>query len=215
MLGPDHPLTRAESQERVLRAQFLVTVVFGAAAALLSPLLGPAALRLSFGAAAVAAALALASFAAHMRLRGRAFELIASGREDLPLQVVECERSRLRDRRYRRKLASTIDVITLQTDSRAWFSPIYADHASVIEARTELTQPLDAAGSLVGEELDVARPADAATGSQRVRDVQSRIVAFADRCGDAALGGVAVRRRVGRLREDCDRGAVAGCSESG
>ena len=140
MLGPDHPLTRAESQERMLRAQFLVTVFFGAAAALLSPLLGHAALRLSLGAAAVAAALALASFAAHMRLRGRAFELIASGREDLPLQVVECERSRLRDRRYRRKLASTIDVITLQTDSRAWFSPIYADHASVIEARTELRE---------------------------------------------------------------------------
>jgi hypothetical protein len=140
VLGPDHPLTRAESQERMLRAQFLVTVVFGAAAALLSPLLGSPALQLSLGATAVAAALAVASFAAHMRLRARAFELIASGREDLPLQVVECERSRLRDRGYRRKLASTIDVITLQTDSRAWFSPIYADHASVVEARVELRE---------------------------------------------------------------------------
>ena len=34
LLGPDHPLARAESQARTLRAQFVVTVVFGLAAGL-------------------------------------------------------------------------------------------------------------------------------------------------------------------------------------
>jgi hypothetical protein len=140
MLGPDHPLVRAESQERTLRAQFAVTVVFGVVAALASPFLGSAALRLSVGACVVAGLFALAAFVAHTRLRGRAFELIASGREELPVQAVESERSRLRDRRYRRKLARTIDVITVQTRGRDWWSPVVADQASVRGAQAELRE---------------------------------------------------------------------------
>src|SRR6476661_2238445 len=114
LLGPDHPLARAESQERTFRAQFLVTVVFGLVAALVSPLLGSAALRLSIGAAAVSSLFLLGTFVARLRQRERAFELIESGREELPLEAVESERSRLRDRSYRRKLARTLHVITLQ-----------------------------------------------------------------------------------------------------
>jgi hypothetical protein len=141
MLGRDHPLARAESQERTLRAQFAVTVVFGAAAAVLAPLLGPAALRLSLGATVVAAVFAAAAFAAHLRLRDRAFELIISGREDLPVAAVESERSRLRDRRYRRKIARTLDVITVQHEARRdWWSPIAGHHGAVSASRNELRE---------------------------------------------------------------------------
>jgi hypothetical protein len=140
LLGDDHPLARAESQERLLRAQFAVTVVFGILAAVLVPLLGRAALRLSLGATFVAALFALAAFMAHLRLRERAFELIASGREDLPLPAVECERSRLRDRRYRRRIAHTLDTITLQPETHEWWSPIYADHDAVRASQKELRE---------------------------------------------------------------------------
>jgi hypothetical protein len=140
LLGRDHPLARAESQERTLRAQFAVTVVFGLIAGVLSPLLGQPALRLSMGAAAVAALFLSAAYVARIRLRGRAFELIASGREELPVEAIASERSRLRDRRYRHKLARTLQVITLQPYTREWWSPIYADRASVVAARSELLE---------------------------------------------------------------------------
>ena len=85
MLGADHPLVRAESQERTLRAQFAVTVVFGFVAAL-----ALAAARRG-RAAAVGRRERRRRRASRwprssltLRLRERAFELIASGREELP-----------------------------------------------------------------------------------------------------------------------------------
>jgi hypothetical protein len=140
LLGPEHPLTRAESQLRTLRAQLAVTAVFGLLAATLSPLLGPAALRLSFGAVVVSALFVAAVLVARSRVRERAFELIACGREELPLPVVASERSRLCDHRTRRRLASTIDVITLQPATREWWAPVYADHAAVRDAEHELRE---------------------------------------------------------------------------
>jgi hypothetical protein len=140
LLGPEHPLSRAEACERMLRAQFAVTIVFGIAAAALSPFLGRPALHLSVGAAAVAGALIVAAGVARLRLRARAFELIASGSEELPLEAIECERSRLRDRGYRRKLASTLTVITMQPDTRDWWTPVTGDHESVRGARAELLE---------------------------------------------------------------------------
>jgi hypothetical protein len=140
LLGPHHPLARAESQERTFRAQFLVTVVFGLVAAFASPFLGSPALRLSIGAAAVSSLFLLGAFVARLRQRERAFELIESGREELPLEAVESERSRLRDRGYRRKLARTLQVITLQPSSRERWTPIYADQESVRGAQGELLE---------------------------------------------------------------------------
>ncbi|HEY3612383.1 MAG TPA: hypothetical protein VGK92_01685 [Gaiellales bacterium] len=140
MLGDDHPLARAESRERMLRAQFAVTVVFGFAAAALVPFLGRASLRLSVGASVVAAAFAFGAYLAHLRLRDRAFELIASGREDLPLPAVECERERLRERRYRLQIARTLDVITLQQHTRDWWSPLYANQEAVRASQGELRE---------------------------------------------------------------------------
>jgi hypothetical protein len=140
LLGPDHPLARAESAERTLRAQFAVTVVFGLVAALASPALGATAWQLSVGASAVAALFLVAAFVARLRLRARAFELIASGREELPVEAIAHERSRLRDHRYRRRLARTLQVITLQPETREFWTPIAADRASVEAARGELLE---------------------------------------------------------------------------
>ena len=50
LLGPAHPLVRAESRLRTLRAQLAVTGVLGVVTLALSPLLGAPALRLAMGA---------------------------------------------------------------------------------------------------------------------------------------------------------------------
>lgn len=140
LLGPDHPLALAEARERMLRAQFLVTALFGLLMAAVAPWLGAPALQLSLGSAAVAACLLLAAWIARLRARARAFELIAVGREDLPLETVASERSRLRDRRYRRKLASTLEGIRRQPDSRDWWTPVAGDHDAVRATQDELRE---------------------------------------------------------------------------
>jgi hypothetical protein len=140
LLGPDHPLARAESRQRLLLGQFAVTVVLGLAAAALSPVLGPAAVRLAVGAGLLAGLLVAALLILRTSLRERALELIVNGREDLPLSVVRHESSRLRDCRYRRSLARTLEVITLQPETREWWAPVYADQVSVRHSRAELEE---------------------------------------------------------------------------
>ena len=44
------------------------------------------------------------------------------------------------DSRNRRRLARTLDVITVQPASREWWSPVYADHAAVRGAQDELRE---------------------------------------------------------------------------
>src|SRR4029077_20955349 len=95
LLGPDPPLTRADGRLRTLRAQLAVTAVLGVGMLALSPLLGSPALHLAIGAGAVAGVLLGAVLLARAGLREQALELIASGREDVPIPVVESERSRL------------------------------------------------------------------------------------------------------------------------
>ena len=102
-------------------------------------MLGPAALRPPWRAAVSAFFLAAAFVARAAPARG-AFELIASGREELPLEAIASERSRLRDRRYRRRLARTLQVITLQTERASGGRPICADRDSVRAARAELLE---------------------------------------------------------------------------
>jgi hypothetical protein len=140
LLGPDHPLVRAESRMRTLCVQLAVTLLLGVAMLGLSPLLGAAALRLTLGAAALSAVLLGAILYVRSSLREHALELIVSGREELPLAAVESERSRLSDRRYRRSLARTLDVIRAEPDSYEWWSPVYADRNAVHAARDELTE---------------------------------------------------------------------------
>lgn len=140
LLGPAHPLARADSRLRTLRAQLAVTTVLGVVSLAASVLLGSPALRLAIGAGAVSALLAAAVLIARASLRERALELIASGREELPLPAVESERVRLSDRRYRRRLARTLDVIRADPGPREWWSPISANREAVHGAQAELTE---------------------------------------------------------------------------
>jgi hypothetical protein len=141
LLGPDHPLARADSRLRLLRSQLAVTVVLAAVSVLASTLLGAQALRVAVGAAVVSLALAGCVLLARASLRERAFELIAGGREELPLPAVESERERLSDRGYRRRLARTLDVITSEPDPRRdWWTPLAANRDAVHGAQPELAE---------------------------------------------------------------------------
>jgi hypothetical protein len=140
LLGPDHPLARADSRLRTLRAQLAVTVVLGLVSLLAWPLLGSSALHLALGAEAVSTVLGGAVLLARASVRERALELIASGREELPLPAVESERDRLSDRRYRRRLARTLDVISADPGPREWWAPIAANREAVHAARAELSE---------------------------------------------------------------------------
>jgi hypothetical protein len=140
LLGPEHPLVRAESRMRTVRAQLAATGVLGVVTLALSPLLGAPALHLAIGAGALSAVLVGAIVLTRSSLREHALELIVCGREELPLPVVESERSRLSDRRYRRSLARTLDVIGADPEPHEWWSPVYADREAVQGARDELTE---------------------------------------------------------------------------
>ena len=140
LLGPEHPLARADSRLRTLRAQLAVTVALGFVSLVASLLLGSNALHLALGAGAVSAVLAGAMTMARASVRERALELIASGREELPLPAVESERDRLSDRRYRRRLARTLDVISADPGPREWWAPIAANREAVHASHAELSE---------------------------------------------------------------------------
>jgi hypothetical protein len=140
LLGPEHPLARADSRLRTLRAQLAVTVILGLVCLAASRLLGSPALHLALGAGVVSVGLLIAVLLARASVRERALELIASGREELPLPVVESERHRLSDRGYRRRLARTLDAIIADPDPRDWWSPVYADREAVHGAHAELRE---------------------------------------------------------------------------
>jgi hypothetical protein len=165
VLGPDHPLTRADGRLRTLRAQLAVTAVLGVGMLALSPLLGSPALHLAIGAGAVAAVLLGAVLLARAGLREQALELIASGREDVPIPVVESERCRLSDRAYRRSLARTLDVIRAEPSPKEWWSPVYADRDAVHAADDELIEV-----SRLLRELPTVRARGVALVTRLIRD---------------------------------------------
>lgn len=187
LLGPEHPLTRADSRLSMLRAQLAVAAVLGIVALALSPLLGPPALHLALGAGAISALLAVGVLVARSGVREQALELIASGREELPLPVVENERSRLSDRGYRRSLARTLDVIRAEPSPREWWSPVYADREAVHAARAEL---IEIARLL--RELPTVRARGVALVTRLVRDGATSPLY----CGPAPR----LREELGRIR---------------
>jgi hypothetical protein len=165
LLGPEHPLARAESRLRTLRAQLAVTVALGVASLLASLVLGSYALHLALGSAALSAVLAGAALMARASLRERALELIANGREELPLPAVESERERLSDRRYRRRLARTLDAISADPGPREWWAPITANREAVHAARDELGEI-----ARLLRELPIVRARGVALATRLVRD---------------------------------------------
>jgi hypothetical protein len=166
VLGADHPLARADSRLRMLRSQLAVTAVLGVVSVVASTMLGPQALHLAVGAAAVSLVLVAAVLLARASLRERALELIASGREDLPLPAVASERERLSDRRYRRRLARTLDVIrSAEPAAWEWWTPIAGNRDAVLGSNAELAEI-----ARLLRELPIVRARGVALVTRLVRD---------------------------------------------
>lgn len=109
VLGADHPLVRVQDALRAVVCQSLATTCVLAAG--LIALAGGAVWARGIALSAGLVLLALGAVVALLRQRRRdqALALIAAGREDLPVEAVERERSRLLDRRTRSRLAASFD----------------------------------------------------------------------------------------------------------
>jgi hypothetical protein len=115
VLGHEHPLARAEERLRRLRLQLAAvgTLLAGSAVALLVELRDTRALLLA--AAVVLVWLGLALLATSASRRDRALDLIAEGRDALPLDAVRRQRARLMNPRRARALARSLDHIRLES----------------------------------------------------------------------------------------------------
>lgn len=142
-LGERHPLVIVEGRLRAIGVNLITAVGTGLAAlALVSlGLLGERiASATELASAIVAAALALAFLVMRGRRRELARELIAAGRDDLPIPAVRDERCRLESRRQSLQLAGALDRIVERAESRArpWVPAGYADARSVRASRNDL-----------------------------------------------------------------------------
>jgi hypothetical protein len=114
VLGADHPLTRAIDAARRIRRQCLVVcaVLVGGVIDLAEGTAWAAALVLSAGIVLLAQAITAAVLEAHKR--DRALDLIAEGRETVPIAAVQRSRRRLRAARTQRQMARTIEGMLQQ-----------------------------------------------------------------------------------------------------
>ena len=121
-LGPDHPLARALELQAVLTRDLI-------AVAALSILLAAAtaAALIAWPAAVIGGALTLVlgvcALLAHQTVRERAFDLIAEGREGVPVGVVRRERDRLLEACYRQMLARSLERLRAAAERPAPWSP--------------------------------------------------------------------------------------------
>jgi hypothetical protein len=111
VLGPEHPLVRAQDALKAVAYQSLVITCVLAAS--LIALAGGAvwAPWIAGSAGLVLLALGVAAALLRQRRADHVFALIAGGREELPVEAVERERSRLLDRRTRSRLAASFDSL--------------------------------------------------------------------------------------------------------
>ena len=111
VLGHEHPLARAEQRMRKVRRQLVavVALLVGAAVVLLVRLGDTRGLLLAAG--LVLAWLGISFVTASASRRDRALDLIAEGRDALPLDAVRRQRQRLLNPRHARDLARSLDHI--------------------------------------------------------------------------------------------------------
>jgi hypothetical protein len=127
LLGPGHPLGRAIATTRLLVEQSLVVLslaIASLAAAVAGVPGGPAAIA---ACVVVQTGLASALFVAAATRRERVLDLIAEGRDRLPLAAVQRERERLLDARHRiapRRLARR--AAPRRAAPAAYRPPLYA-----------------------------------------------------------------------------------------
>lgn len=142
-LGEGHPLIAAEGRARTIAANLATAIGAGVAASTLGAIgvLHPRLARASeIASAVVAVLLVIALPLVRSRSREIARDLIASGREDLPVSAVRDERRRLLRRRSRMQLAGTLERIVERAEmrSRAWAHASYADVPSVLATRNDI-----------------------------------------------------------------------------
>jgi hypothetical protein len=116
LLGREHPLARAEERMRWLRRQFAAVALLLAGSAVALGLHAAELRTLLFTAAAAQALLVACLVSTAGTRRERALELIAEGRDTLPIASVRRERARLTDPRRRAALARSLD--RLRADAR-------------------------------------------------------------------------------------------------
>jgi hypothetical protein len=142
LLGHGDPLTRAEERMPWLRRQ-AVAVAGLLAASALAVVAGADVRGALVAGALVLAALVGALLSTIGTMRERARQLIAEGREGLPLDAVRRQRARLANPRYAAGLARSIDRLRADARrpgrSRAFVRPLYAP-AVVREVDAELEE---------------------------------------------------------------------------
>ena len=144
VVGPEHPLAKAEARVRTLRGQAAaVGAVIGASA--VGALAGVAQLVAVVASAAMVQVLLLVLLAAATATRrDRAVELIAGGRSSLPLEVVRRERARLTDPRRVRALASSLDTLRRDADRCPWRAPSIYVPSTIMAVDAEIARTVAA-----------------------------------------------------------------------
>ena len=144
VLGSQHPLTRVMHAEQVVgRHALAVGLLLAAALAGCADHL-PWAPEAAIGAAAALAGLGMAAAVLRRRARWEALELIAEGREGLPLAPVERERRRLLGARTRSALAGSVERMLEYAcrPARAGLGPRPVFDVAVIRTLADDLRPL-------------------------------------------------------------------------
>jgi hypothetical protein len=129
LLGHEHPLVRADERMRTLRRQLVAVAALlaGSGILLLVDLGDTRGLLLAAG--VVLAWLGISLLTASASLHDRALDLIAEGRDALPLDAVRRQRERLLDPRHARALARSLDHIRSESrpgaHRRTFGPPLY------------------------------------------------------------------------------------------
>jgi hypothetical protein len=130
LLGHEHPLARIEERMRRLRMQLVAVGVLlgGAGVALLGGLGDTRGLAMAAG--LVLSGLGLRLLSTSASRRDRALDLIADGRDALPLEAVRRRRERLMDPRRARALARSLERIRSESRPgarrRTFGPPLYS-----------------------------------------------------------------------------------------
>jgi hypothetical protein len=146
LLGHEHPLARTEVRLRRLRSQLVAVgaLLAGSGVALLVRLGDTRALMLAAG--VVLVWLCIALLAASAALRDRALDLIAEGRDALPLDAVRRQRRRLQDPRHARALARSLEHIRRESRPgarrRTFGPPLYVPSV-VRQLDTEIARTVE------------------------------------------------------------------------
>ncbi|HET6867145.1 MAG TPA: DUF3093 family protein [Solirubrobacteraceae bacterium] len=114
VLGATHPLTRAIDAVGRLGRQWWISAAIVAGALIAELERHPWAVTVAVSGGLVLLALTLVILASRQRVRDEAIELIADGRETLPIAAVERQRQRLLSRRTRNAMARTLETMLHQ-----------------------------------------------------------------------------------------------------